>query len=179
MNKTNSKKVVNEPTIDHIINIQSSLQHNDALTENSSNTENKKELRADILENIIYPEIIHRTQSLVNEQRTWNKFARLFITLKYLSAVISIIFVFLSSSSLFSDNKRMTFALIGGLSHVISLGVCEQLGSYCTSNSERCLKKRNTLLKSIGIRYNEPSTNFTDINHPEQNQSTTMMQRKT
>lgn len=131
----------------------------------------KKSFRNKILDEIVFPEIKHKITEASSIQKMWNVFAGTFITLKYLAASISMIFVFLSSSSLLSD-KQTLFALIGGLLHVCSL-VCEQLGKYFSINSDKVLKNKNELLESIGINYKEPDTNFSDaLNYDNSNNDT-------
>jgi hypothetical protein len=119
-----------------------------------------RNLKHEVLDELIFPEIKKKIKESTDTQNRWSLGAGIFITFKYICASISIIFVFCSSSAVFSEKQAM-FALIGGLLHVSSI-VCEQLGKYCMATSDNVLNDKNEILSSLGINYKEPDTNFSD-----------------
>jgi hypothetical protein len=164
-------KINNEP-INHDVKDETDTHiHKNLINNKEDTTEktNKRRLKNEILDELVFPEIKLKISESASIQRMWDFCAGFFITLKYMMASVSMVFVFLASSSILVD-KQSLFALIGGLLHVCSL-VCEQMGKYASYNSEKSLKNKNELLESIGINYKEPDTHFIDSYDLDQHHS--------
>jgi hypothetical protein len=119
----------------------------------------KRRFGKQVFENDILPEIRREILEASCVQKMWNIFAGIAITLKYLIHAAATIFAFLAISSKFY-NSQDALIIVGILN--VSSTVCEQLGKYCVSNSEKRLQAKNDLINSLGINYKIPNINFHD-----------------